>query len=168
MGNKNSNGKVKNLFTYQEGYWYLCQFSKINMESCYSCNYSSDKRCGDISIGDFWGIENVRPDLLSSFNTNYGISAVMINSSKGKEVFDNFINGKEFTVRQSTLAEVKQYGAALRDPNAKPSDYNKVFEMIKNESFGRVISYSKRQLGLLYYKTIVYDILTQCHRNKKG
>ncbi len=48
--------------------------------SCTQCPYASLDRVGDLTIGDFWGIEDVKPDV----SDNKGISAVMVNSEKGK------------------------------------------------------------------------------------
>ena len=47
--------------------------------SCYNCPAKSGKSGADITIGDFWGIENVRPEL----DDDKGLSLVMVNSPKG-------------------------------------------------------------------------------------
>ena len=52
--------------------------------SCHSCNYANTHRPADITIADFWGIDEVNP----SFNDNKGVSLVIINSSKGLELFN--------------------------------------------------------------------------------
>ncbi len=52
--------------------------------SCTECNFTSMNRQGDITIGDFWGIENTIPEI----SDNKGISAVMINTEKGKRLFE--------------------------------------------------------------------------------
>ena len=54
-------------------------------ECCYKCPYANTNRVEDITIGDFWGYENVVPD----FNQdNRGCSLVLINSHKGKSLFE--------------------------------------------------------------------------------
>jgi len=52
-------------------------------ESCYSCNYASFERVSDITLGDFWGIEKV----YKNFDFSHGVSAVVINTEKGKRWF---------------------------------------------------------------------------------
>lgn len=49
--------------------------------SCYHCSAKSGKSGSDITIGDFWGIENVRPEL----DDDKGVSLVMVHSDKGAE-----------------------------------------------------------------------------------
>lgn len=53
-------------------------------DSCYSCPYASMSRCGDITIGDFWGIENIDGE----FSDNTGVSMVFVNSTKGIDILN--------------------------------------------------------------------------------
>ncbi len=58
----------------------------INRPSCHSCVFASSNRVTDFSIGDFWGIEKVMPEVEDK---DIGISLFMVNSKKASEVFDN-------------------------------------------------------------------------------
>ncbi len=58
----------------------------INRPSCHSCVFASSNRVTDFSIGDFWGIEKVMPEVEDK---DTGISLFMVNSKKASEVFDN-------------------------------------------------------------------------------
>ena len=53
--------------------------------SCHECRYKSLPRYADITLGDFWGIEKVRPDL----DQDKGTSIFMLNTEKGKKVFES-------------------------------------------------------------------------------
>ena len=48
-------------------------------KSCYNCPAKSGKSGADITIGDFWGIENIRPEI----DDDKGLSLVLVNSPKG-------------------------------------------------------------------------------------
>lgn len=52
--------------------------------SCYKCKYANFNRVGDITLGDFWGIEKKYPE----FDDDKGVSLVLINSSKGMNVWN--------------------------------------------------------------------------------
>ena len=62
--------------------------------SCYDCKFKGYPRIADITLADFWGIENVD----KSLEKNLGTSLVMINSKKGKAYFEqvkkriNYVN----------------------------------------------------------------------------
>lgn len=47
--------------------------------SCYDCQAKSGKSSADITIGDFWGIENILPEL----DDDKGLNLVVVNSTKG-------------------------------------------------------------------------------------
>lgn len=53
--------------------------------SCYECPYKAINRFSDITIGDYWGIDNNYSD----FNDNKGVSLVILNNKKGIEFFEN-------------------------------------------------------------------------------
>jgi hypothetical protein len=52
--------------------------------SCYNCPVRSLKSGADITIGDYWGIENILPD----FDDDRGVSLVLINTEKGGRIYD--------------------------------------------------------------------------------
>lgn len=56
--------------------------------SCHKCLYANMKREGDITIGDFWGIEKIHPD----FYDRNGVSLVLINNKKGEALIKNVID----------------------------------------------------------------------------
>ena len=55
----------------------------IYRENCYTCKYATLRRCGDITLGDFWGLE--RQDI--SYTGN--ISIILGNTNKGEELIHN-------------------------------------------------------------------------------
>lgn len=53
-------------------------------QSCYDCHSKSVERQSDITLADFWGIEKTCPE----FFDDKGTSLVLVNSPKGKKLFD--------------------------------------------------------------------------------
>lgn len=52
--------------------------------SCYNCAAKKNK-CSDITLGDFWGIDDVSPEM----NDHKGTSLVIVRSQKGQEFLDS-------------------------------------------------------------------------------
>lgn len=52
--------------------------------SCYECKFKGYPRISDMTLADFWGIENVD----KSMEKNLGTSLVMVNSKKGEAYFE--------------------------------------------------------------------------------
>ena len=53
--------------------------------SCYACPAKCFKNHSDITIGDYWGIENILP----KFDDDRGVSLVMINTKKALDICEN-------------------------------------------------------------------------------
>ncbi len=53
-------------------------------ECCYTCPYACTERVGDITLGDFWGLD--KSSLETPPSTN--ISLLMVNTEKGKEIVE--------------------------------------------------------------------------------
>ncbi len=84
----------------------------ITRESCFECKYTSLERVSDITISDFWGLENTLPD----FEDALGVSMVMVNTDKGRKLFDKTEGQK----MQADISKAKQ--PQLHKPCEKPSD----------------------------------------------
>lgn len=88
----------------------LFRYDVCMRPACTVCPYASFHRQGDITIGDFWGIEHVLPQL----DDDKGVSAVMVNSEKGAKALEA-TSGLE-------LEPCTQEQIAARQPNMrKPS-----------------------------------------------
>ncbi len=114
------------------------QAGNFTRPSCYECRFKGFPQKADITLADFWGIEKVD----KSMDQDKGTSLVMVNSDKGKVLFDSIkdkINWREFTIddarfgnpaMDSSLQEVK--------PNRKEffEDLDKLpFEEVANRHF---------------------------------
>ena len=88
-------GSIKKyaLHSRDSSYYQYFLGGDIYRENCYTCKYANPERCSDITIGDYWGVEDVHAEILEKnggcFNKNKGISCILINTNKGKLNFDN-------------------------------------------------------------------------------
>lgn len=53
--------------------------------SCLNCQFNGFPRIADLTLGDFWGVDNYDKTL----NNNKGLSIIIINSEKGQNIFNN-------------------------------------------------------------------------------
>lgn len=68
---------------------YTKLYGSLNLnETCFNCKYTNLNRPGDLSLGDYWGVENSDIDL----NDNRGVSICLVNTSLGLCVYDDFKN----------------------------------------------------------------------------
>ena len=95
------NGKSYVADRYNDPFFrgYL-QTELFTMEACFTCKFRGFSRPADITLADFWGIENV--DI--SMDQDLGTSLIIINSNKGKEYYESLgdaIVSKEFTIKDA-------------------------------------------------------------------
>lgn len=118
------NGKPHHSTPYTD-LWRGIYYSRIaTRPSCSICPYSNLNRCGDITIGDCRGIDNVIPN----YNSDNGVSLVIINTTLGQEVF-NRING-DFKYDCIDINDVLQ--PPLRMASKANPSYNSFFPTTKN------------------------------------
>jgi len=84
FGIKKITDRRKQIFTSQKMDPYMQMFLKnyCLRPSCYECAAKKYK-LADMSIADFWGIEDVVPEM----NDNKGISMVIVRTEQGKKLF---------------------------------------------------------------------------------
>lgn len=71
--------------------------------SCGKCHYTNTKRPSDITLADFWGWEKTDPNINKD---DKGVSLVLINTEKGREIFDAIKN--QMTVVPAKLENCMQ------------------------------------------------------------
>ena len=84
---------------------------------CHSCQFADDKRIGDITLGDFWGLGEKIPTKL---NVKNGVSLVLVNSEKGFKLFDKIKS--RVASEQHDLIEAKKFNKNLNAPSERPID----------------------------------------------
>lgn len=91
-----SHYRYSNRFTYPDGhshqaisgeslYMKLFVGDHINRRSCGSCSFKGAARVSDVTLGDFWGIWDIAPEM----DDDKGTSLVLVQSEKGQELFDS-------------------------------------------------------------------------------
>ncbi|MDF2870888.1 MAG: 4Fe-4S ferredoxin [Anaerocolumna sp.] len=83
--------------------------NNIQRPCCYTCEFAGLKgSVGDITIGDYWGIENEHPEMMDQ----RGVSIIKLNNSKGSEFFEHF--KEQLVLKESTYE--KAYNANHKKP----------------------------------------------------
>jgi len=81
---KNNEKTIKYQERWKSSYFRGFDERLILRDSCYNCQYASHERVGDITIGDFWGLNS--GELL--LNKDVGISLIMATTQKGLDYID--------------------------------------------------------------------------------
>lgn len=124
---------------------------KTLRDSCYSCCYAGQRRPGDLTFGDFWGIENNRPDILDTdgLDMHRGISCLLANNEQGRAALVKYGDG--LVLAEATFKDIAKGNDQLRHPSVMPADrelYLAAFERGGWLATERL--YMRRERGMKY------------------
>lgn len=91
-------------------------------KSCANCKFTNLKRPGDLTIGDFWGWEKNH----TKWNDNKGVSLLLVNTPKGKSVFEKVNSKLLYSINSDT-------SSCLQPQLTKPIEINRNQERFTKE-----------------------------------
>ena len=107
--------------SYEDPYYGSFLQGRTLRPSCYQCRFKGQERIGDITIGDFWGIEKSHPD----FSIKHGSCLVMVNTEKGIQYFSEIKEQLRFI--EATYEEAINRNPSVYkscDSPQRPVNYN--------------------------------------------
>lgn len=110
--------QYSNLFQYSDGRSYAAKSGDslymklfvggyINRESCANCQFKGYKRGSDLTLGDFWGIWDLAPEM----DDNKGTSVVLVHSSLGTELLSRIRD--MLVLKEVALEEASRQNQAM-------------------------------------------------------
>lgn len=99
----------------------------IYRESCYQCPYAQNNRNADITVGDFWGIIQKRPDLGKKINIDEGVSCVIVNSKKGEKI----LKCSDLNLWEVNYLDIIDGNGPLKYPSKKGKDIMDILNLWK-------------------------------------
>ena len=123
-------------------------------------------RAGDLTIGDFWGVDVNRPDVLEDaekFNQMKGVSCLLVNNNHGKEFVESSGALDLYPVQFEDIAKGNDQ---LRHPSVLPKDRHFYIDAFAEGGWRAVErTYKKRDRGIVFYtKTLVKRYLLKPFR----
>ena len=135
---------------------FLCD--KYLNASCYSCKFKNENAKSDITIGDYWGVNE------NKFDKKLGINLVVINTEKGLEIFNKLDINKYVITKESAC---RYNGGMSNNINVKSEKYSRrvfskdnkvaILTLNLNDNFGGVLQAYALQnfLGNNYYDSTI-------------
>lgn len=112
-------------------YYSAFELGETYRESCYQCVYAQKARAGDITIGDYWGVEKAHTD--SKLVRKDGISAILINTEKGKEFYQKIL--PQITSVPTDIENVIRGNSSLYKPAYRPEIRKVFYKRVKEKGF---------------------------------
>lgn len=102
-------------------------------DSCYNCSFKEKDRKTDITLADFWGIENIKPEI----NDDKGLSLVIIHTEKGMKLFETI--KKQLFIDEVDFEASIQFNKSMYKSVDKPQNREKFFDNLDKLSFDKLV-----------------------------
>lgn len=112
----NDSNLVISKKSYEDSYMFGFLNCLTFRDSCYSCRYATSARISDITIADFWGLGDDVP-----IEQGKGVSACMINTSKGNVFFQS--SSKRMNIYRRDIVEAIIGNGQLQCPSRKHKNH---------------------------------------------
>ena len=102
---------------------------------CYACPYAGSKRAGDVTLGDFWGVERLHLPI----DLDGGVSVALASTEKGQKLLDRACEGRAF-IEEVRFEEAARSNANLTKPSSLPAERERLAEAYASGGFTAVAS----------------------------
>lgn len=107
----------------------------INCTSCADCHFKGYNRVSDITLGDFWGIWDIAPDM----DDNKGTSLVLIHSEAARQMMDKISD--KIKMKEVTLQQASEQNPSLLISSASKGNRDVILQKCINGQFDEVEQY---------------------------
>lgn len=121
--------------------------------SCENCKYTNLQRPSDITLADYWGWEKNCPDLNID---NAGISLVLVNSEKGRDLFDQ--------IKQCLLYQEVKVQESMQPNMEAPTEFSNDRELFWAAYHKYGFHYIAKKYADLGAKRKIVDLLKRIKR----
>lgn len=142
-------------YRQNEDFFFIMFFHHLILrESCFECKFTSLDRVSDITIGDFWGLEESYPE----FDDDRGTSVMLLNSDKGLTLFDS-VKDNCFHISITKEALTKRQ-PNLRRPSPPNPKYELFWDDYKKMSFNEILKrYADRTAWGIFKRKYLFKFL---------
>lgn len=156
---RKGNKKEKSIPSKLSSYYKLFLDSCSYRESCYNCKYANQYRVGDLTIGDYWGIQGVHADYLVQnggiLDEKKGISAILVNTDHGKRMLEKY--GIKLNVLDSQVEDVIKSNDQLRHPSHMNKNRDYIMKLYCSQGYEAVERWYRKQMGMKRYIHIIWN-----------
>lgn len=124
------NGRQYSALSSQSLFMKLFVNDYISRPSCENCKFKGYSRVSDITLGDFWGIWDIDPEM----DDNKGTSVVLLQSEKGKRLWEEIKDKIKY--KQVTLEQASQYNPSMIVVSKAKQNREDVLERIRTGKIG--------------------------------
>ncbi|MDE5834662.1 MAG: Coenzyme F420 hydrogenase/dehydrogenase, beta subunit C-terminal domain, partial [Ruminococcus sp.] len=102
--------------------------------SCYECRFKGTERQTDLTVGDYWGVWNLQPEM----DDNKGTSLILLHTEKGKSLFNEIASS--LTYKEAELEEAVKANPCIAVSVKRPKKRDSFFEQLEDgKDFEKIV-----------------------------
>lgn len=119
---------------FEDEYYSSFETGIIHRDACYECPYARNRRTGDITLGDFWGLDK---STLVSVPPGK-VSVVLCNTKVGADALEKLSANVHFEERQFSEADNKDQ-TSLHEPSRRTRDRRRFLSAYAKAGFDAAV-----------------------------
>lgn len=123
----------------EDPFMYLFVNDYILRKSCGDCHFKGYNRVSDITLGDFWGIQNIDPEM----DDNKGTSLVLTHDAVGEDLLKK-VAGR-VKIKQVTLEQASSENLSLLKSSVHKPSRDIVLKTIESEDFQAILPFLQKE-----------------------
>lgn len=143
--------KVRVGLHYQFPYYFGFQKYMTLRPSCYQCKWACGERAGDITLGDYWGIEKFVPQ----WSAKDGVSMILCNTKKGEALLNLLSTENKIMTHTLSLDNAVECNGCLQGASPMKAEREAFFKHLQEWDFKQVVNEhltpKKKWIFDLYY-----------------
>lgn len=156
-------GDLQKVFfiSRESSYYYYFLTGSIYRTNCYSCKYACSQRVGDITIGDFWGIETEHSEDLkkATYDSTKGNSCLLVNTPNGEALVEQF--GGDLATIPSTFKKIAKHNEQLNKPSSACFDRAELLDIYSKYGYKKIDETFNRRM---FIKAKIYKAVQALKR----
>lgn len=133
------NGKVYSKLSGEDLYMQLFVGDYINRRSCAECCFKGYDRVADITLGDFWGIWDIEPEM----DDDKGTSLILIHSEKANNLLNRIVD--KIRMRECSAKQASMRNSSLLYSSPSADKREKVLGLSINGRYDEIACFLKEQ-----------------------
>ncbi len=134
----------------RSSYYWLFLKGAIYRDNCYSCPYASLERTADLTLGDWWGIQQEYPEYVSgqpgTFSLETGISCVLVNTAHGRDAMERF--GAYLETKPTAPDAAARWNHQLCHPQQIPAERQAFLDAYSRRGYEGVAQWYEKRNGI--------------------
>ena len=114
----------KFLFSFEDPFFQMFNSNLCLRESCYKCEFKGLNTKADISLGDFWHVDEIN----SKLDDGKGISIVLLCTEKGKKFFNKISSVMNICIKDIDYGTACKLNPAIVQSLPESDKRNQFFE----------------------------------------